>query len=286
MSRVIVLFREASGGPEIVEHLIANDDAIAAVVNGDLEAEVNVSVSAPTAAQRGASQSEGSASTLLRSDAQFIIQGFEALSTEPTSAHFLGRVYYDTSDDQLKRCTNESAGTYTPFDNLGVAEVATHGSSHSQGATDPLANGAVSSAMMGRSAATKLLGADVPNVKQAWLNVVTMDQVTLATGQAVTFSGKILCHNVTGSDTRAAWQIIDTDNANAIVASTYGFPCASAQTAGMPVSDIIQAAAGTHTYKLQVAQQGSASNGFDVNKDSTTTIDGTTFHTFMTMLVG
>ena len=289
MARVVIPYRPVSGGPEIVEQLVANDDALSGTINGGLEADSNVSVGPPSAALTGAANAEGNSSTLLRSDAQFIIRGFEQLPSEPTSDHFLGRVYFDTSDNQLKRCTNPSTGAYTPFDNLGVAQVATHGSSHSQGSTDPLANGAISSAMMGRSVATKSLASDVSNLaKLGYTTVLTCDPFTTATSQVVTLSGRLLINNAggLGADARVFWQVIDTTNSNALVVSNSGNFVATGTTGSVVLGGIVLVTAGTRTFRLQAGfQSASGTTGLDALASHTPFV-GATFTTYLSVVVG
>ena len=76
------------------------------------------------------------------------------------------------------------------------------------------------------------------------------------------------------------------DNANAFVTGTQGFFVASGTTGGCPVSDMVNATTGNHTYRLQATIQGanSTSNGFDILQ--TNTVDTQPLLSYLSLVVG
>jgi hypothetical protein len=280
--------RPNSGDPEIVEQIIQDMDTIQGIINGDLQGETNVKVAPPTGVVTGNTNSEGSSDAVSRSDHTHIIRGVEQLSANPTASNFPGRVYFNTTTNQHMVCTETVTPTFVAFSNVAAADVAIHGARHATGGADPLANLGVSSAMLGRSVQTTGLAANVTNVKTSWLTILTMSQIVLPGAQVVTFTGKLLGQNTTGADERLAWQIIDVDNANAFVCGTQGFFVPSGTTGGCPVSDIVNAPIGNHTYRLQATIQGvnSSSNGFDILQTNSVGTPAQPLLSYLSLVVG
>lgn len=119
--------------------VMSDFQSITQVVNGNLEADSNVSTAA-AATQPGSANGEGVAATLARSDHKHLIQGFENLAADPTTANFKGRVYWNTVTTELRYCKSAvgvgTYGTLTPT----ATELVIHAAEHKDGGHDPLAD--------------------------------------------------------------------------------------------------------------------------------------------------
>jgi hypothetical protein len=109
VSQIILPFTINDGDPESAGPVMANYQAITAVVNGNLELGTNV-LAAPPAAQTGATTFEGSSTSGARADHLHAIRGFEQLTSDPTTNNFVGRVYTNTSTGKIRVCIS-AAGT-------------------------------------------------------------------------------------------------------------------------------------------------------------------------------
>lgn len=266
MTRMNIPFRPASGDDEIVEQLIQDFDHVQDIANGQLQANTNFKVTAPPSPLDGDANAEGISDSGARADHTHVIRGMERLAAAPTGSHKLGRVFYDTTTDQYKVCTDDVVGTYEAFTNQAAADVAVHGSRHGVGGGDELPDGGVVADMLGRSVQTTNLPNVLSNVQATWVIALSMSQITLPVSQVVTFNGLMLFNNTSGDNGRMAYRILDTDNANVFVAGKYGAYVATATTGGLNISDIKQQAAGNHTYRLELLCQSVTHNGLDVVK--------------------
>jgi hypothetical protein len=101
--------------PEDITEIMANFGAVLAQVNGNLESSSNVKVGVAALPLAGSASAEGSSASLARADHMHLVQGVEVRSSQPSSGHFAGRVYYDTTDARLKVCYNAGSGLYASF---------------------------------------------------------------------------------------------------------------------------------------------------------------------------
>lgn len=138
MSTILFPFTIANGDPEDAGPVMANFQAVSAVVNGALEMGTNV-VADPPSAQTGAAISEGVSQSAARADHQHAIRGFEQFTSDPTTSNFLGRVYMNTSTSKIRMCVNASgSGAWVTMGNMGAADLPNHATNHIAGGADAL----------------------------------------------------------------------------------------------------------------------------------------------------
>lgn len=196
MATLTLPFNPQPGGDEDVTQVMANFNALVALVNGNLEASTNISVGTP-AALTGASSDAGTSASLARSDHTHIVRGTEELTADPTTGNFIGREYMNTSSLKKRLCINAAgSGTWVTSGNYDTSDMPLHAANHSQGGSDALASNAISAAMMGRAlAATATMSADTFLGNGAWADLITPINVTATGTQLCAFSGLVLLEN-------------------------------------------------------------------------------------------
>lgn len=113
--------------------VMGNFNAIPTVVNGNLESSTNVKVAVPIA-QTSAAIAQGSSVSLARADHAHVIQGFEQLTSDPTTGNFVGRCYNNTSTLKIRQCiATGGSGTWITIGNLTAADLPAHASNHTTG---------------------------------------------------------------------------------------------------------------------------------------------------------
>lgn len=122
MGLISLPYNPQPNDPEDVTEIMANFGAVTAQVNGNLEANSNVKVGVAAVPLASGSSAEGSSSSLARADHVHLVQGVEVRSSQPSSGHFAGRVYYDTTDARLKVCYNAGSGLYASFMHFNGAD--------------------------------------------------------------------------------------------------------------------------------------------------------------------
>lgn len=110
MGDVVIPNRPGGSDPRSIAAILANFDAILAQLNGNVEAEANAKVAAAVTLD-GNANAEGSSSSLARADHGHLIQGVERRAADPTAAHFVGRLYFNTTSERLRQCV-DAAGVY------------------------------------------------------------------------------------------------------------------------------------------------------------------------------
>lgn len=204
MAQVVYPFNPQNGDDADVSLLDSNFQTVAVQVNGNLEAGVNVRTGAPSIQDSQSGLLEGSANTLMRSDAKLVIRGMEPLASDPGTANFVGREYFNTSTLAKRMCIDASStGTWITTGNLSATDVPNHASRHAVGGPDALTANSVAASMLGRSGFTTAVPtADIPVSAGAWTDVVTGITVTAtgASGQAALFIMNVAV-NVTNSNT-------------------------------------------------------------------------------------
>lgn len=63
----------------------------------------------------GNANAQGSSSSLARADHTHMIQGVERRTDDPSSGHFVGRLYFNTATGRLMLCVDDSPATYQAF---------------------------------------------------------------------------------------------------------------------------------------------------------------------------
>lgn len=189
MAQVTLPFVIHNGDPGDADQVIADLNAILNQVNGNLQGGVNVKTAAPQP-QNGSTGAEGSSDSLLRADASFVIRGVEQLTADPTTGNSEGRVYYNSTTNQLRLCTDPTGvGTFVTFGNITAADLPNHASRHATGGPDPLPANSVDQTMWAKRAIISgVPTGDVNLTSGAWTDFITGVSVT-TTGTA----GQ-LCH--------------------------------------------------------------------------------------------
>ena len=187
MGAVALPYNPQPGEPEDITQIMANLNAILAQVNGNLESAVNVRVAA-AGPLTGEANTEGGSASLARADHAHIVRGVEQLAAEPTTGHFVGRKYFNTSSGKAFICTAVSPATYVPYANIAADDLVTHAARHASGGADALPNGAVSNAMLGRTFVETVLAANVALVDSAFTDIVSVT-FTCAGSQVVSLVG-------------------------------------------------------------------------------------------------
>jgi hypothetical protein len=138
VSQIILPFTINDGDPESAGPVMANYQAITAVVNGNLELGTNV-LAAPPAAQTGATTFEGSSTSGARADHLHAIRGFEQLTSDPTTNNFVGRCYTNTSTGKIRVCISAAGtGSWVTMGNLAASDLVAHQANHVAGGNDLL----------------------------------------------------------------------------------------------------------------------------------------------------
>jgi hypothetical protein len=138
VSQIILPFTINDGDPESAGPVMANYQAITAVVNGGLELGTNV-LTGPPSAQTGAATLEGSSTNAARADHQHAIRGFEQLASDPTTSLSLGRVYTNTGTGKIRQCISTAgSGSWVTIGNLDASELVAHQANHVAGGNDLL----------------------------------------------------------------------------------------------------------------------------------------------------
>jgi hypothetical protein len=166
---------------------MADFAAIQAVVNGNLEMGVNMTLGAP-ASLTGNDQLAGTSNGAAAADHTHLVRGFEQLSADPTSGNFEGRMYLRSGDDALRECTDASgSGTFITIGNLTAADLPNHAANHKTGGVDALASNTVDNTMMARTLTSGVPAGDVsPASQNAWTDVITGVTPTITGTQIAT----------------------------------------------------------------------------------------------------
>jgi hypothetical protein len=114
MATVTLPFTPDGNDTKDIGQIMADFQAILDELNGNLQASVNVAV-ATAVTQSGTANGPGSSSNLARSDHTHLIQGLEQRTAPPSSGHFVGRLYVDTTTKLLMVCVDDDPATYFPF---------------------------------------------------------------------------------------------------------------------------------------------------------------------------
>ena len=242
MTVITYPFNIVDGDPESAGPVMANFQAVTAVVNGSLELGTNVSAAAPSA-QNGSTINGGSSPSALRADAQFVIRGVETLTADPTSGNFDGRTYYNTSTHKHRAFINGSWQTYS---NLAYSDL------------PAIPNNTLTSSMMGRSLVTASMGSDVSLADNAWTTVISSFSVTTTgANQLVTFLGGISCEETGNSQGGlCAWRVRE-GSTTVVAGGAVHVDVGSIETVRISRA-CTTLSAGAHTLSLQVSKGTSA----------------------------
>ncbi len=200
--------------------VMQNFQAITQVVNGNLEADTNVSAAA-AATQPGNTNSEGVAATMARSDHQHIIQGFENLAVDPTTGNFKGRVYWNTSSTEFRYCTDAAGsgtyGTFTP----AATELVVHAAQHKDGGHDPLADNTLTDHMFAAKGTiySATLGTTHTSISSsAFSTIVDLTGVTTAGSQTLGIWVTLIFRAGANSATHnGAFRVVDVTASNTTI---------------------------------------------------------------------
>lgn len=249
--------------PALGSDVLANDEAITAQVNGNLDT-TNVTTGSPVAI--GASSNTGNASTLAVSNHTHAVQGFEQLGSDPGSPQ-VGQIWFNTGAAQVRGSVDGS--TVKGLFPLGATDLPVHGSNHGTGQSDPLPAGGVDQTMIGQ----KTINAGTPGgdvaILNAWTDIITGVAITCGVAQTLQINFVCTIWN-TGATTpnpgtsAAIFEVIagvDTFvfGSQLEMLSNTGDPAPNGQGAlpnmnlrkTISMGQRINVAAGTHTFKLK-----------------------------------
>jgi len=111
MATATIPNRPAGTDARSIAAILGDFDAILAQVNGNLQSSVNVAVAAAATIDGNAS-AEGASTSLARADHAHMVQGVERRASDPSSGHFVGRVYFNTTTARLMYCVSTSPLLY------------------------------------------------------------------------------------------------------------------------------------------------------------------------------
>lgn len=289
MAQVVYPFNPQNGDDADVSLLDSNFQTVAVQVNGNLEAGVNVRTAAPSVQTSVGGLSEGSANTMMRSDAQLVIRGMERLASDPSTNNDVGREYFNTATLQKRMCIDPSGtGTWITIGNLAATDLPNHSSRHAVGGPDALPNNSVSAAMLGRSGfiSGTPSSSSTTIASGTWTDIITGVTVTASgvSGQAALFVMNIGL-NVTNSNAPTIHFRIQDDTPTSQWRTTghnMGANGTSNQTKILGLSALINVV-GTKIYKLQAVADAT---GCNVTRDATSVVGETGTATLMQVLVG
>jgi len=108
----------------------SNFAAVAAVMNGNVQASTNAAVGTPSALT-GTALASGSSSNLCRADHIHTVQCLEQLSADPSSGNFVRRMYANTATNKIRMCTaTGGAGTWITVGNYAASDLPAHQGNH------------------------------------------------------------------------------------------------------------------------------------------------------------
>jgi hypothetical protein len=177
------------------DQMMANLNANRAVVNGSLEGGTNVRTGIAGAVS--ATSGEGGSLLMARSDHTHAVQGLERFTTDPTSANFVGREYFNTTTNQTRLCIAlGSPDTWVSSGNPTAADLPAHASRHATGGPDALpANSVAQSMFAARTIYEGVPSADVSPSANAWTDIITGLAVTVTATQLAWFIVNVAYHN-------------------------------------------------------------------------------------------
>jgi hypothetical protein len=166
------------------DQLEADLAIIRTISNGQLEAGINIQAASTGAALTGNSASGGSSGFVSRGDHQHVVRGFEQFASDPVSGNFVGRHYYDTTNNRVRMCI-ATPGTWVTSGNLAATDLPVHASRHAVGGPDPLSSNSVSETMFAARTIFQGLptGDTTLTSDNNWAAVVTGLNVTITTSQ-------------------------------------------------------------------------------------------------------
>lgn len=166
------------------DQLEADLAIIRTISNGQLEAGINIQAASTGAALTGNSASGGSSGFVSRGDHQHVVRGFEQFASDPVSGNFVGRHYYDTTNNRVRMCI-ATPGTWVTSGNLAATDLPVHASRHAVGGPDPLSSNSVSETMFAaRTIFQGLPSGDTRLVSDGnWTAAITGLNVTITTSQ-------------------------------------------------------------------------------------------------------
>lgn len=199
MTLAAITYRPTSGTPEDIAQIIADFDQILNVINGLLEADINVQADGPVTV-KGNANTAGSSSALARSDHQHIVQGVENVAALPTTGNFLGRKVFLTTDNKHYSCTDTAdTGTWEPYSNLDAADVPAHASRHGDGGADEIpVNGIAEDMLKARTIVEGLATGNITPPANTWSAIATLT-VTTENAQTVDIYVFVRATNGAGS---------------------------------------------------------------------------------------
>lgn len=255
MTVVALPYNIQPGDDEDADQVMANFNALKVTVNGDLTASDNVSV-ATAVTITGQSSSEGDSTALARANHQHTVRGIESLTADPTISNFVGRLYYNSSDNNVRLCTSSSgSGTFVTVAPLVAADLVAHAINHGAGGSDPLPDNTITNDMMGRTIAnTATMAADVFLGNNAYTDLITGISVTCSGTQVVTVTGQVTIYNVanTGGVRASALRLMESTTEVACFGQMQ-IEESGSRIGVHPCSAAFTATDGAHTYVLQGA---------------------------------
>ena len=111
MGTITLPHRPAGSDTRQIAQILADFDAILAQANGNLQASTNVAV-ATAVTNDGNANAAGSSSSLARADHTHMIQGVERRTGDPSSGHFVGRLYFNTTTEKIRVCLDAATPVY------------------------------------------------------------------------------------------------------------------------------------------------------------------------------
>lgn len=181
------------------DQLEADLAIVRSICNGQLEMGVNVQAGTSGTALTGNSSSGGSSGFGSRADHQHVVRGFEQFAADPSSGNFVGRHYFDTTNNRIRLCI-ATPGTWVTVGNLAASDLPIHSSRHATGGADPLPSNSISETMFAaRTIFQGVPSADIPIGANAWNDVVTGLAVTITTSQVAWLVVNCAYHNTSGS---------------------------------------------------------------------------------------
>lgn len=279
MGIVTLQFNIQNGGPLDADQVMANLNAILAVLNGGVDSS-NVVADVPIPLD-GGSATVGDSLGLALASHKHVVQGVEQLNQDPTTANFPGRAYQDTSNNRIRYCVSvngDGTGNWITIANMQAGDLPNHAARHASGQADALPAGSVDATMLNRTLTTGTMASSTITVSaNAWTDVITGVAPTITGTQVAVVHCQIGVTMTNANVPNVNFRLLDQNSA--VLAQTSSFNMGAAKFFH-PAWHLSFTA--TPTLKLQI---NADTTGVQVNK-TTTTNGSTGTATKMDVLVG
>lgn len=204
-----------NGTPADADQVNANFQRVQDFANGGIDI-TSVLVGTPVAQDSQGGLSQGSGPGLAAADHKHILRGWERLAADPTSQNFIGRTYWNTTNNNERKCIAlGSPDSWITTGNMAASDLPNHASRHATGGPDALPTNSVDQGMLTRTAVGADLSADVSLSSGSWTDLITgIQPVIVGTQQNATLFLQVGASN--GSNTKnqtIAFRVIDQNNA-------------------------------------------------------------------------